>query len=61
MLMFGSAAVIQVLKFGSSLVLARRMGRRAQLRAEGKCHVCGYDMTGLEFNERCPECGQIVW
>lgn len=35
--------------------------RRAKLRAQNKCHTCGYDMTGLEFNEKCPECGNLVW
>jgi rubrerythrin len=35
--------------------------REHQRRREGKCTACGYDMTGLEFNERCPECGAQVW
>lgn len=61
MLMFGSYAAIQIVKLASLVVMARKLGRRDQLRAENKCITCGYDMTGLEFNERCPECGNIVW
>ena len=60
-LVFLCGALIQILKFMSALVFAKRHARRASLRAQGKCHTCGYDLTGLEFNERCPECGQLVW
>ena len=42
--------------FASSLATKKR----AIWRAEGKCVSCGYDLTGLEFNERCPECGALV-
>jgi hypothetical protein len=34
--------------------------RQKTLEAAGKCGACGYDMQGLEFNDRCPECGTIV-
>lgn len=61
MLAFVLGAAIQLLKFGATLLRARRDTRRALLRAQGKCHTCGYDMTGLDFNERCPECGELVW
>jgi hypothetical protein len=52
---------VSVLKFISHFANAQSRARRAQLRSEGKCISCGYDMTGLEFNERCPECGELVW
>lgn len=32
-----------------------------ELRSEGKCVACGYDLTGLDFKERCPECGTLMW
>ena len=36
----------------------RPLGSRlAACMAQLDCHACGYDLTGLEFNERCPECG----
>ena len=35
--------------------------RKARLRSQNRCLACGYDMKGLEFNEKCPECGQMVW
>ena len=37
---------------------AHRDGDR---QASGLCVACGYDMHGLEFNERCPECGTLVY
>jgi hypothetical protein len=37
-----------------------RSQRAARRAARGLCHVCGYDLRGLEFNERCPECGALV-
>lgn len=58
---FASFTTIQSLRLGALIVRARGLTRKAQLRAEGKCLACGYDMTGLEFNERCPECGELVW
>jgi hypothetical protein len=61
MLVFVSMMALQTIKFAATLLFAQRHARRAQLRAQGKCHTCGYDMTGLEFNERCPECGELVW
>ena len=45
------------------LTNAHKRGRyvRHKLRErENKCGHCGYDLTGLEFNERCPECGRLV-
>ncbi len=61
MLTFGSAMLIQTARIATLVVCGKREARRADLRAEGKCFTCGYDMTGLEFNERCPECGELVW
>jgi len=37
--------------------LAHRRERRT--RARGRCPDCGYDLRGLEFSERCPECGRL--
>jgi hypothetical protein len=61
MMFFGAAFVIQFLRFGSLWMTGKRLQREAVRRAQGKCIACGYDMTGLEFNERCPECGARVW
>jgi hypothetical protein len=61
MLAFASWFAISVARFGWLIASGKIAGRKAQLRAEGKCTACGYDMTGLDFNERCPECGALVW
>ncbi len=37
-----------------------RTGLAHQRRKEGLCVKCGYDLFGLDFNERCPECGTII-
>jgi hypothetical protein len=61
-MMFAVAAVvIQLLRFTSLWLTGKRMQREYNRRGDGKCIKCGYDMTGLEFNERCPECGAHVW
>ena len=61
MMFFATAFVIQFLRFGSLWMTDKRLQREARRRASGKCMNCGYDLTGLEFNERCPECGAQVW
>lgn len=61
MMAFGSSFALGIAKYVTQVFRGAQAARRGQLRAEGKCAACGYDMTGLEFNERCPECGNIVW
>ena len=42
--------------------IQRRIAFRARrLRKLGRCPSCGYDLRGLEFSERCPECGDLSW
>ncbi len=38
-------------------VMFTLLSRRRRRWYEGKCEVCGYDMTGLLNADRCPECG----
>jgi len=26
-----------------------------------KCQSCGYELTGMRVEDRCPECGALVW
>jgi len=33
--------------------------KEATLASQGRCPFCGYDLRGLEFSERCPECGEL--
>ena len=37
-----------------------RVRKRKRNQSTGKCLECGYDLRGLEFNERCPECGALA-
>ncbi len=60
MLSFASATMLQITRFCSLFFRARRHNIKADRRARGRCAVCNYNMRGLEFNERCPECGSIV-
>lgn len=50
--------VARVVVFGMT---AKRQLRGARLRGQNCCVNCGYDLRGLEFNERCPECGHLSW
>jgi len=61
MLAIGSSIAIGMARLVTLWVQSKFSLRKAQLRAEGKCSNCGYDMQGLEFNEKCPECGSLVW
>lgn len=61
-MMFAIAAItIQMLRFASIWLDSRRRQREYMRRADNKCPACGYDMTGLDFHEKCPECGAHVW
>lgn len=48
-------------RLGHFAVTAKKHVRGERFRSEGKCVHCGYDLRGLEFNERCPECGHLAW
>jgi hypothetical protein len=60
LMVFASSFVIGIAQFIGLHVQRRVLKKRYEWRVEGKCHACGYDLTGLEFNERCPECGTLV-
>ena len=60
MLSFALVASVRILQFAAMNLRARRDRGRLQRLATGRCAECGYDLRGLEFNERCPECGQLV-
>ncbi|MCZ6835538.1 MAG: hypothetical protein O7G85_07170 [Planctomycetota bacterium] len=42
------------------LFLHNNQIRQHDRRIEGLCAQCGYDLCGLDFNERCPECGTVI-
>lgn len=51
---------IALLRGTTAIVGGHREARKRHLRSIGHCAGCGYDMRGLEFADRCPECGQLV-
>lgn len=60
MLAFASGIVIRVAWFGTKVRRARHVDRAEDRRRKNRCPTCGYDLTGLEFHERCPECGGLA-
>lgn len=52
--------VITVAGIGFRTVAGFRSARRRSLRRRNVCPDCGYDLRGLEFSERCPECGVLT-
>jgi hypothetical protein len=60
LLFFGSAIVIQMLRLAAAWREARGAKRARRLAREGLCPACGYNLTGLEWSERCPECGELA-
>ncbi len=55
-----SAVLVATTKLGVVVFERKRAAARAALQSDGRCGHCGYDLVGLDFNERCPECGTIV-
>jgi hypothetical protein len=60
MLTVASAIAIGSARLAWGFAADHRLTREQRLLAQGRCHVCGYDLKGLEFAERCPECGSLV-
>jgi hypothetical protein len=54
------AIIVQCIRF--VVFLAKRSAaKRTMLRvSRGLCPACGYETRGLEFSDRCPECGSIL-
>jgi hypothetical protein len=60
---------VSLFAIGSVLILVARLAtfgflrqkavKELALSAQGRCPFCGYDLRGLEFSERCPECGEL--
>lgn len=58
-LFVGMSILILLARFGFILFTRNHAARMAALAAAGKCQHCAYDLRGLEFSERCPECGSL--
>ncbi len=51
---------VRICRFATLAYVRRRYLRHKLRERQNKCGHCGYDLTGLEFNERCPECGELA-
>lgn len=51
---------MMLIELGLYVRYSAREVRSAARRDRGLCTACGYDLTGSEFSERCPECGTLV-
>jgi hypothetical protein len=60
MLLGGGIIGVQGARLAAFIAGLRVRLARARLRRRGRCAACGYDLRGLEFSERCPECGTLA-
>lgn len=60
MLLIASILLIRLMQFISALYWLGQGYRWRERSRLGRCTSCGYSMQGLEFNEKCPECGELV-
>lgn len=60
-LMFASWVGINCAKLVTLIGRDKIAQQQRRRRAKGQCVACGYNLTGLEFSERCPECGELSW
>jgi len=52
--------LVLLMRGGHALFEQQRRVRRRRMSELGRCAACGYDLRGLEFAERCPECGELA-
>lgn len=51
---------VQLLRLGAWFGEGVRGTRQARLHRQGLCPSCGYDVRGIVWSERCPECGALL-
>ncbi|MCP3906179.1 MAG: hypothetical protein GY715_21350 [Planctomycetes bacterium] len=61
-LMLLAAANIGIIlaRAGAIMIFSHHADRAAERLARGRCPTCDYDLRGLEYSDRCPECGALV-
>lgn len=52
--------IVQTLRAMTSIGGAASHLRTERLRRAGRCVHCGYDVRGIAWSERCPECGTLL-
>lgn len=53
------SVAILFLRVASVVVLRNQAAQWDARSKQGHCVHCGYDLRGLEFSPRCPECGEL--
>jgi len=59
-LTFAAWAALAVLQLVFRARSRKHGDRAAERLASGRCGHCNYDLRGLEFHDRCPECGTLM-
>lgn len=55
-----SSVAVTVLRAGWTAMGGVARARRLRRQRRNRCGHCDYDVRGLEFHARCPECGRLL-
>ncbi len=59
-LVIAARLLVGAARIPAAIVSAGRAAGQRRRAGTGRCAVCGYDLRGSTFGERCPECGVLL-